>query len=237
MSVVIVNNPKLLDELLKFNSYAGLFINDIKQNDESPQFVEPNFDGYAPLLLDKINWGPSIKESNYATITYKNEIFWINQENINATIRGYFLKNLSNQIVWFHTFNDPVTIAKSEGIYINPKVYLNNYDNLFNTMFIFNIINPNPGVPLNPTISITNEYWGNVIAVKPLINTVTGNSNYSPVNNCLTLALDPKIDPRLDLPFSFTIKSSQPSFYSAVKNVNITSNGIYEHTLHMIEVG
>lgn len=235
MSAIVVNNPKLLDQLLNFNSYAGLFTNEIQQNDSSPVFAEPIFLGYGLFLVDKNNWGPSIKESDYAVTNYKNEIYWVNQSEVATTIRGYFLKNLNNQTLWFHVFNSPVTISKNEGIYINPKVYLNNYENLFNTIYIFNINYPNSFLLPNPSISITDEMWGDVIMNKPLLNIITGDSNYAPSSNCLVLALDSKIEITEDLPFSFKIKSTQPGFFSYTKNINTTQPGIYENTLYMIE--
>jgi hypothetical protein len=238
MSVHIINNSKLLDELLNFDSRAGLFTNNINKNNENPSFVEPSFSGYSKFSLSKDSWGPAIQEEDYATISYNDEIYWTNNSSSNIIINGYFLENLNSQKLWFNVFSNPISISQNEGVSVTPKIYLNNLNNLISTFFLFNLVNPNPTpITLNPVISISNETWGGVSATNSLVNTKTGDYTYDASSGALNLALDSKIDPTVALPFSFTITAQQTGFFVATKNVNITNSGVYDLTLYMVEVG
>lgn len=237
MPTHLVNKPKLLDELVNFDSFAGLFINSVKENNENPSFIEPNFSGYSLISLDKNKWGPAVKENDYASIKYNSEIFWINNSNLIVTIEGYFIKKTNNDILWFNVFETPLFLSKNEGLYITPIIYLDN-NSLFNTFFIFNVVKANPTTltVLNPTISINNQIWGEVSADDSLINTRTGNNTYSLSKESIILALDKKINPTTNTPFSFTVTAQQPGFYVYTKLINITSPGVYEKTIKLIEV-
>lgn len=237
MPTRIIDNSKILNELLSFDSNAGLFINTVAENNQNPTFVEPNFNGYSSKLLKKENWGPAIKEESYSTSVYNGELFWTNNSGADVVLNGYFIKNNENQILWYSVFNDPVSIAVNEGLYIYPKVYLN-YNVLFNTLFVINIVKSNPytTTALNPIVSINNEYWGSVVAQNSLINTVTGDYNLSPSNNSLVLALNKSINPTTELPFSFDLKVQQAGFFIKTRNINITNFGVYEITIKLIEI-
>ena len=237
MSINITNDAKLLDQILLFDCYAGLFTNNVKENEENPTFIEPIFSSYSKNLLDKNNWGPSIKEGDYSSITYNNQITWVNNSENTEIINGYFILDSNDELLWFNVFENPAVIGNNEGVSIYPKVYLNRND-LFNTFFIFKIINPLPSQTiLNPTITITNEYWDDLYSPKSLINPVTGDVIYSSTKNSMNLVLDPKIDPSVELTYSFDIQLSQPGFLTYQKHVAISAPGSYDITLYMLEIG
>jgi len=236
MSIRIVNKPLLLDELSNFDTYACLFINSVELNKNNPSFNEPSFNGYSPFLLHSSGWGASIQEEDYSTKTYNQEVFWTNNGEA-VVIEGYFVKNLNNKVLWFDKFENPITIENGEKINVYPKLYLNKYEDLFNTFFIFKIINPYPSpIELDPVVTITNELWGSVLYSKSLISFTTGDSTYEIINNSLNLALNPQIQQSNMFPFSFKIKLQQPGFYITEKSISVSEPGAYDINLYMIEV-
>jgi|688.fasta_scaffold38137_6 hypothetical protein len=237
MSIRIVNKPLLLDEISSFDTYACLFTNSIELNEDNPSFSEPSFNGYSPFLLDSGSWGTSIQEEDYSTKTYNQEVFWTNNGAEPIVVEGHFVKNLNEEVLWFDKFESPVTIGNDEKINVYPKLYLNKYNDLFNTFFIFKIINPYPSpIELTPTVTITDELWGSTSYSKSLISFTTGDSTYGIINNSLNLALDPQIQQTNELPFSFKIKLQQSGFYITEKVISISETGVYDINLYMIEV-
>lgn len=238
MSIRIINKPLLLDEVLSFDTYACLFTNSVELNENNPSFNEPSFDGYSPFLLDANTWEASVQEEDYATKTYDQEVFWINNGEESETVEGYFVKNLNDEVLWFDRFESPRNIENSEKINVYPKLYLNKYNNLFNTFFIFKIINPSlSSVELNPIVTITNELWGSVSYSKSLISFTTGDSSYEFINKSLNLALDPQIQQTNEFPFSFKIKLQQSGFFITEKSISVSEPGVYNVNLYMIEAG
>lgn len=237
MSTRIVNKSLLLDEISKFNTYACLFTDSVDLNEKNPSFNEPSFNGYSPFLLYSSGWEASIQEEDYSTKTYNQEVFWTNNGEEPVVIKGHFVKNSNNEVLWFDKFENPITIENGEKINVYPKVYLNKYNDLFNTFFIFKIINPYPSpIELDPVVTITNELWGSVPYSKSLISFTTGDSTYEIINNSLNLALNPQIKQTSEFSFSFKIKLQQSGFYIAEKSISVTEPGVYDVNLYMIEV-
>lgn len=238
MPTRIINKPKLLDEIIQFNTYACLFDNIFDENEENPTLTEPSFDGYSTILLEGSKWGPAIQEDEYATTTYSEEVFWVNNSGSTITIYGHFVKNSDNKTLWFNKFENPVDLGTGEGIYMYPKIYLDKTSDMFNTFFIFKIINPSPSpIELNPAITIVDEFWGNIEYPNSLINAVTGDNTYTITNLSLNLALNSQIKQTEDLPFSFKIILQQSGFFTTEKSISVIEPGVYDIDLYMIELG
>jgi hypothetical protein len=234
-SANIINIPELLDEIFGFYSSAELFTNDIDENEESPVFVNPLFVGYGPISLSKDNWGPAVNEGNYATIEYKEPIVWNNTGTEGTdSIKGYYIKDSSNKLLWFKTFDTPLLISVGESVSIYPKVFLNRYDSLATT-FTFNIINSNPNsyTLIDPEVEITEEMWGSESADGSLFDVSL--SGFKPIKGVISAGLAQRINPTVQNPFSFKIKIIQSGFINFSKNVSITEPGDYAVTVKLIE--
>ena len=233
----IINNSKLLDEIFGFDSYAELFINNIDENNENPVFFNPLFAGYAPVTLSKDKWGPAVKEGNYASIEYEDPIVWNNTGTEGTySIKGYYIKDSSDNLLWFKAFDAPLLISTGESVTVYPKIFLNRYQTL-ETTFTFNIINSNPNssTTIDPEVEITEEMWGLEPANGGLFD--VSFSGFKPIKGVVSAGLNPRINPTGEIPFSFKIKITQTGFINFSKDVSITEPGDYLVTIKLIEYG
>jgi len=234
----IINNPKLLDELIGFDSSAGLFTNNISENTENPVFTNPLFAGYAPISLSKYNWGPSLAESDYTIIEYKEPVIWNNNNEppLSEIIVGYYVKDSSGKLLWFKVFDTPLTVSTGEAVEVYPKIILNRYESL-STTFTFNMINSNPNsyTIIDPKFEITEEKWGTENASGSLFDVSL--SGFKSTKGVVNTGLDPRINPTLNLPFSFNITITQTGFIVFNKNVSITEPGDYAVNIKLTEYG
>jgi hypothetical protein len=230
----IINVPKLLDEIFGFDSSAELFVNNVDENKENPTFINPSFVGYGPISLSKDKWGPAVNGGNYATIEYQEPIIWNNTIEGTDSIKGYYIKNSSNKLLWFKTFDTPFSMSVGESVSIYPKVFLNRYDSL-TTTFTFNIINSNPNsyTLIDPKVEITEEMWGLESATGSLFDVSL--SGFKPIKGVISAGVAQRINPTAGNPFSFTIKTVQSGFINFSKNVSITEPGDYAVTIKLIE--
>jgi hypothetical protein len=233
----IINNSKLLDELIRFDSYAGLFTNNISENEENPEFTDPLFTGYSPAPLFKENWGPSVSVVNYATIEYSDPVVWNNNNDPSAaeTINGYYIRDsLSNHLLWFKVFETPLSVNTGESVAVYPKITLNKYEPLLTT-FTFNMMNSNPNsyTAIDPVFEITEELWGTKTAAGSLFDISL--SDFGAINGVVSAGLDQRIHPTTELPFSFKITITQPGFLIFSKDVSITEPGDYLINIKLIE--
>jgi hypothetical protein len=231
----IINVSKLLDEIFGFDSSAELFTNDIDENKENPVFVDPLFVGYGPISLSKDKWGPAVNEGSYATIEYKDPIVWNNTSTEGTeSIKGYYIKDSSDNLLWFKTFDLPLSISPGESAVVYPKIILNRYNSL-KTTFTFNIINSNPNssTPIDPKIEIIEEKWGLESADGSLFDVSL--SGFRPIQGVVSAGLDQRINPTVGIPFSFKIKTTQSGFINFSKDVSITEPGDYAVTIKLIE--
>jgi hypothetical protein len=232
----IINTSKLLNEIFGFDSYAELFINRVDENKENPVFINPLFVGYGPISLSKDKWGPAISEGNYATTEYQEPIVWNNTGTGTYSINGYYIKDFSDNILWFKSFDSVLFISEGESLTIYPKIFLNRYEPL-TTTFTFNIINSNPNsrTPIDPKVEITEEMWGAESADGSLFDvTLPG---FKPIKGVVSSGLDPRINPTQEIPFSFKIKTTQTGFINSSYDVSIPEPGDYVVTIKLIEYG
>ena len=230
----IINTSKLLDEIFGFDSSAELFINNVDENKESPVFINPVFVGYGPISLSKDKWGPAVNEGNYAVTEYQEPIIWNNTGTGTYSIKGYYIKDFSDNILWFKAFDSPLIISEGETVTIYPKIFLNRYKPL-TTTFTFNIINSNPGsrTLIDPEVEITEEMWGLEPANGSLFDVSL--SNFKPIKGVVSAGLNPRINPTEENPFSFKIKTTQAGFINSSNNVSIQESGDYAVTIKLIE--
>lgn len=232
----IINNSKLLNELVRFDSSAGLFTNNVGENEESPVFTDPLFTGYAPVALSKDNWGPATPEGNYATIEYNDPIVWSNNNDPeeSETINGYYVKDSFDKLLWFKVFDSPLLVATGEAVAVYPKIILNNYNPLATTI-TFNMVNSNPNSPtvIDPNFEITQEFWGLENANGSLFDVFL--SGFKPMKGVVGAGLDQRVNPTTDAPFSFKITITQLGFIIFSKDVSITEPGDYIVDIKLVE--
>jgi hypothetical protein len=230
----IINTSKLLDEIFGFDSSAELFINNVDENRENPVFINPLFAGYGPISLSKDKWGPAVNEGNHSVTEYQDPIVWNNTGTGTYSIKGYYIKDFSDNILWFKSFDSPLFISEGESATIYPKIFLNKYKPL-TTTFTFNIINSNPGSrkPIDPEVEITEELWGVESANGSLFDVSL--SGFKPIKGVVSAGLNPRINPTQEIPFSFKIKITQSGFINSSNNVSIQEPGNYAVTVKLIE--
>lgn len=231
----IINVSKLLDEIFGFDSSVELFTNDIDENAENPVFANPLFDGYGPISLSKDKWGPAVREGSSAAIEYQDPIVWNNTSSEGTySIKGYYLKDFSDNLLWFKTFDSSLLLSAGESVIVYPKIILNRYNSL-KTTFTFNIINSNPNsrTPIDPKVEITEEMWGAESADGSLFDVSL--AGFKPIKGVVSTGLDQRINPAPEIPFSFKIKTIQSGFINFSKDISITEPGDYAVTIKVIE--
>lgn len=117
------NKPEVLDNLLRCNDYyARLFANDLDLN--SPIFTECNFLGYSSKKLDKSFWNASTREGARIVSYYKEPVVWNCDDSDTKIIRGYYVTNDSNNVIWYYKFPSPVFITNLQAISLTLRIVL-----------------------------------------------------------------------------------------------------------------
>jgi len=231
---------KLLKELLNSsNLTARLFTNDLLNCEDYPsdiQFIEASFSGYSPKFLNPILWIP-INESptSYIKYKYSREVIWKNLgDTLTQSVKGYYVTDQDNHIVWFERFDNEITLNKNEATLINIEVEINNYD--FPETTITLVIKSENTIPENISANIQNVTWGGIVYPNSFLDLL--NNGFAPKNNIICIGVNNKIKPCGEETLQFDLTVTSQGFEDYQENVSITrtGNSILEVNLNQLTI-
>jgi hypothetical protein len=118
-----LSRTKLLDNVLDCTDYyIRLFVNELDEN--NLEFIEASFLGYGQVKLDKNNWRDSIIESDLVVAYYKYPVAWSSIDASYPIVRGYYIVDSTNTVVWYQKFSNLLVLRKGRGLNIMPKIAL-----------------------------------------------------------------------------------------------------------------
>lgn len=239
---IIPLNSKLLKELLdKSNLTARLFKNDfnfsslstlessvspIDNCEDSPSLVieQVSFNGYSSKFLNPMLWNATAQSAgSYIKYKYSSGIVWKNRGTENSEIiRGYYITNQNNEVLWFEKFDNEVILKQNEAILVNIETEINNYD--FPQTTIALIIKNNNLTPTNTSIDIQNIKWGGIDYPSDYFLDLL-NNNFIPQNNIICIGVKDKIKPCWAEPLQFDLSVSSLGFQNYQENISIRNKG------------
>jgi len=226
-SIPNISKPYLLDDFIaSTNLFVKLFVNNVKGNEETIIFLEPDFVGYSPQNIQNSNWLVSILSKDYATCTYSTPIIFNNLDPIYASdpIVGYYVTNDVGDNLWYDTFETSRILSVEEGMAINLTVNLNKPDS--GRTFVTLVLNTSsPDVySANSILQISNEFWGDVPVGGSLTDIM--NRDLESFNSVFNLVLSPEIFPSVETPYTFTAFFQKYGFKDLSTEVIVSKKGI-----------
>jgi len=222
-------NSKFLKELLnKSNFTARLFTNDLAHCEDIPsaiQFEQASFNGYSSKFLNPMLWvAENQSVSAYIKYKYSSGIVWKNWgPGTSEAIRGYYITDQDNNLLWFEKFNSEITLAKNEAMLVNIEIEMNDYDFPQTTITLI-IKNNNNIIPANTSIDIQNIKWGGVDYPPDYFIDLL-DRNFIPQNNIVCIGVKDKIKPCNEQSLQFDLTVSSSGFQTYQDNILVNSNG------------
>jgi len=228
-SIPNISKPYLLDDFLaSTNLVVRLFVNSVKGNEETINFVEPTFTGYSPQNIDNSKWSISVLNKDYATCKYSIPIVFNNLDEtyLSQPIVGYYVTNEAGDNLWYENFETIKALDVEEGISVNLTVNLNKPDSgrTFVVIILENSNTDSSLIPNDSTIQISNEFWGTVAAAESLTDSM--NRDLGSFKSIFNLVLDPNIFPSIATPFTFTALFQCYGFNDLTTNLTISNKGL-----------
>ena len=228
-SIPNISKPYLLDDFIaSTNLVVRLFVNHVKGNEETINFVEPVFSGYYSKNIDNSKWSVSILHKDYATCTHTIPIVFNNLDEIyeSESIIGYYVTNEAGDNLWYETFKTEKILNVEEGMAINLIVNLNKPDS-GRTFVVIVLDTSDPTVYLIPndaTIQISNESWGDVSVSGSLTDAM--NRDFGSFKTIFNLVLSADIFPSEETPFTFTAFFQSYGFNDLTTNITASKKDV-----------
>ena len=117
------SKTQLLNNILSCNDYyAKLFVNNL--NEENLIFNEAVFNGYKQIILNKNFWQDSIVESESVVSYYSKPLFWRSKNFSSVYIRGYYIVDVDNTVIWYQKFPSVVKLDRNKAISVKIRAVL-----------------------------------------------------------------------------------------------------------------